>query len=105
MVLLVTRYGSKAVVIVSPRFARSLIPPAFISGVVPKQQHSTKLTLASTHCATTSPRPQRSYSTLSKQAIMGKSNPVTMVEEYVLGNEGTPFYTREVCTDRPPETR
>lgn len=32
---------------------------------------------------------------------MGKSNPVTMVEQYVLGNEGTPFYTREVCTDRP----
>lgn len=31
---------------------------------------------------------------------MGKANPVTMKEEYVLGNDGTPFYTRQVCA--PP---
>lgn len=36
------------------------------------------------------------FATTHTSATMGKQQPVTMEDKYVLGNDGTPFYTREV---------
>ncbi|KLT40943.1 alpha/beta-hydrolase [Cutaneotrichosporon oleaginosum] len=61
---------------IHPRVAQARIWPPFFG----QQQHS----FHSSHFATS-----------THSFTMGKQQPVTMEEKYILGNDGTPFYTRE----------